>query len=91
MRRLGGKSGKEGRRRKKRERTRTALRAQVAQDDDRLFALLDGPALDRVNEVLLVIEHARFSGELEALLAGDFSNSTARCEIALQDTEGASY
>ena len=57
---------------------RTALRPAVANDDDRLLALLDRARLDSSDQVGLVVKAARRALELEALLAGDLRDGTGR-------------
>ena len=61
-----------------------ALGAEVAEDDDRLLALLDRAGLDGVHEVLFAVEGAGLAGEAEALLAGDLGDSAAGGEVAAE-------
>lgn len=69
-------------------RTRTALRPEIPEDDDRLLALLDRAALDRSDEVVLGVERARLAGEAQPLLACDLGDCAAGREVAAQDAAG---
>lgn len=68
------------------QRTGAALGAEVAQDHDRLLALLNRAAFDGRDKVCLGVERTRLACELETLLAGDFGDGAARREVALQDS-----
>lgn len=69
-------------------RTRTSLRAEIPQHNDRLLSLLDRPALDRMHKVVLRIERARLAREPEALFSCDLRDRAARGEVAFQDATG---
>ncbi|KAK1526013.1 uncharacterized protein CCOS01_08431 [Colletotrichum costaricense] len=66
-----------------------ALGPFVADDDDRLLALLDLAALQGGDEAVLLVEDARLAREDEALLAGDLAHGAAGRELAAQDLDVA--
>ncbi|TKW50631.1 hypothetical protein CTA1_5680 [Colletotrichum tanaceti] len=66
-----------------------ALGALVADDDDRLLALLDLVALERRDEGVLLVKDARLADEAQALLAGDLADGAAGRELAAQDLDVA--
>ena len=66
---------------------RSTLRSEVPQDDDGLFPLLDRLGLDRVDDVVLVVKHARLAAEGQPFLTRNFRDATARGDVALEDAE----
>ena len=72
----------------RKRRTRSTLGAKVAENDNGLFALLDRTTLYSSDKLVLRVERASLASEAKTLLAGDFCDSAAWREIALQDTVG---
>lgn len=68
-------------------RTRTALRAEITQDDHSFLTLLDGATFNRGDELVFRVKAACLAGKSETLLASDLSHGPARRQIAFQDTE----
>src|SRR6185436_1601151 len=64
-----------------------ALGALVADDDD--VALLDLPALDRLEGVLLAVEDPRGAGVALLFAAGELDHAALGREIAAQDRDAA--
>ena len=72
----------------KKQRTWSAFGAKVAENDNGLFSLLDRTTLYGSDKLVLRVERASLASEAKTLLAGDFCDSAAWREIALQDTVG---
>ena len=72
----------------KKQRTWSAFGAKVAENDNGLFSLLDRTTLYSSDKLVLRVERASLASEAKTLLAGDFCDSAAWREIALQDTVG---
>ena len=65
--------------------TRTAFRSLVTNDHHIPF--LYAPLLQRMQHVLLAIEHPRRTAEPKTLLAGNFGHRATGCQVPLQDLD----